>query len=384
MRNATIVLVLAMLAAGFWFWIAACDGTPPPLAPPPDAPSVAAAPAAKTAVGEASAATPGSVVAREAASAAGDGPHGDVLVVAFGGNEPIAGAHVLFPGEIDWPQLPAELRELANRDDDAFLARVGTRLVTGGDGRCRVPFGSAGTRVVAAKDGARAEGWLGKDVPQPLVLALRPDHTLRVRVVDAAGRPAPAVQVMARRSGATPMDFGFGATDAAGVATKLHVQELAGDATACRLDVFARYPGGESPAVRVDALAPPSEVVVRLPATGQVLVHVRDADGNAIDPRWLGNANVTLTTWSPPTGARPNNAVRGRMRRRRSTSAATRVSRTWPSAASCARMWERGWRARSCPGRRWSIRAIRRTASVSAALIAMGFLARSTPNPTRR
>lgn len=314
MRALVAMLVFACLAVGAWFFFDRGDVPPLSVAPARVDAGHAVADAAPAAASIANQTTP--VLAatdavadgrRVVATAPVTGPAADVLVVQFDSNEPIAGAEVLcWPPDLDWRKLPADLQALASKDQDAFMRRVSPPLVSDADGRCRVPLGQQGTRAVAIHGERRAEGWLQKDARQPFVLALRVDCTLRVLVVDAAGKPARGSGVMARRQGGPqPMDFGLGATGADGRVELQHVQQLAGEAKTQPLELVAKMPGGASAPVLVEATAPPPEVVLRLPVGGRVTVHVRDAEGKPIDPTLLGNPIVRLATWAEkPTGSR--------------------------------------------------------------------------------
>jgi hypothetical protein len=289
MRYVVAMLVLAVLALGAWFAFDRGELR----SPNPESPR---APAAANANAQAATALPD---AREEVPAATAGPGGDVLVVRFGSNEPVVGAEVLcMPPDLDTKSLAPDVLALANSDRDAYLRRVGPKLVSDTAGRCRLPIGGSGTYVVAALGELRAEGWVPRDAPQPRVLALRPDRTLHVRVVDAGGAPVAGVDVMLRETNpARQSEVGIGTTDARGCFVRPHAQELAAADATREFAVFAKFPGGECAPVTVEVTEPPTEVLLRLPAAGRVVVHVRDADGAPIDPALLGNGRVQLATW---------------------------------------------------------------------------------------
>ena len=241
---------------------------------------------------------------RQAVAPQFTGPVGEVQVVRFDDKTPIAGATVFcWPPDFDWRKMSPELQELQRRDSDEFLKKIGLSLTTDADGRCRVPLQSYGAQVTAVKDELWGQGHLRKDATEPIVVALRVDQTLHVLVVDAGGKPARGSNVMVRRKGGDrPMDFGLGATDAAGRVVKRHVQEIAGEAATQQVDLVASMPGGESPPQSVDAAAPPPEVLLHLPPGGTVTVHVRDAEDKPIDPTFLGEPSVSLATFAEKPG----------------------------------------------------------------------------------
>ncbi|HEU4417645.1 MAG TPA: hypothetical protein VFT55_01830, partial [Planctomycetota bacterium] len=312
MRVPVSVLLLACLAAVAWF---AYDNIQPAPIAPATAPTSAATPVPAAAVmqttplpAEKEPPTGTAVEAganqRQAVAPQFTGPVGEVQVVRFDTKAPIAGATVYcWPPDFDWQKLSPELKELQRRDSDEFLKKIGLSLTTDTDGRCRVPLATFGASVTAVKDDLWGQGHLRKDATEPVVVALRVDQTLHVLVVDAGGKPARGSNVMARRKGGDrPMDFGLGATDAAGRVVKRHVQEVTGDAATQQLDLVALMPGGESAPVRVDAAAPPPEVLLQLPPGGTVTVHVRDAEDKPIDPTFLNEPSVSLATFAEKPG----------------------------------------------------------------------------------
>jgi hypothetical protein len=102
---------------------------------------------------------------------------------------------------------------------------------------------------------------------------------------------------MRRGRGADERLFGCGQTDADGRIVYEHVQQLAEALTTLPLAVYAEFPGGQSDAIDIDAVAPPAEVVLRLPAAGRVIVQLRDRSDRPLDPRYLGRPSLRLVTW---------------------------------------------------------------------------------------
>lgn len=236
---------------------------------------------------------------REAVEPSFAGPSAEVLVVHFGGQDPVAGASVYCqPAGFDWNALTPEQRVMLSADRVAFFEQISPTIVTDEHGRCRVPIGEHGSSVHARFDAYFGETHVPADAKEPTVLAVRIDRTLRVLVCDAAGRPAREVKVLAERGGDEPQRWQLGLTGVDGRIEYRHLQRLAGTAATCRLELAAVIAGGRSAEVTVEATAPPAEVVLHLPVTGSVTVHVRDAEGQPIDATLLGNPQVRLATFA--------------------------------------------------------------------------------------
>lgn len=260
---------------------------------------------------------PGEVTERAVVAAAAreviepwTGPFANVQVVAQGTGAqgtgapgtgaPIVGAEVWYqPPEFDGAALgEAEQRQLAtlrNHDGEAFLRRVGRATVSDAAGRCRVPLGAHGTAIVGRAGDLFGEGWLREGGPDPVVLELREDKTLRVRVIDAGGQGVPGigVELRAPTGDSGSLRSSLGSSDASGVVTRPHAQQLAGDPTR-KATVVAMLAGGVGPSAEVDLLHPPAEIALRLPITGSVTVYLREASGAPIDPRYLLEREVDL------------------------------------------------------------------------------------------
>jgi hypothetical protein len=309
MRVALAVVLFACVAAGAWLVFGLPDGPPLPTA-------LAAAPVDANAATVPSAAPPSpspskdpaaphpavdaDAIQRTAATPQFTGPACDVQVVHFETKAPIAEATVYCPPpDFDWQKVTPELRELARKDNDTFMRRNSLAFTTDADGRCRLPVGKSAIQITAVKGELWGQGQWRKEATEPIVIALRTDHTLRVRVVDAGGKPVPGSTVLVRRTtGERPMTWNLDETDASGCIEKRHVQQLAGDDRAETLEFLASISGGESNAVLVDVIAPPSEVLLQFPPGGTVTVRVLAADGKPIDPVFLGEPSVRLATFT--------------------------------------------------------------------------------------
>ena len=300
LRTLSILVVVLGVLAGVWF--AYGDDPAPPATGTGAGGSAAAAngAAAPGGVGNAdSAVVANEATDREPALPPWNGPFGAVKVVEFGSNRPLPGAELLCsPPGFDWQRLSARQRELAGRDREAFLRELTAPYHSDADGMAQVALGGNGVQIFARHGELWAEAWLRPTSEQPLVMALRPDRTLRVRVVDAGGQPVAGTAVMMRRGlGANERLFGCGQTDADGRVVYEHVQQLAEALTTLPLAVYAEFPGGQSDAIDIDAVAPPAEVVLRLPAAGRVIVQLRDRSDRPLDPRYLGRPSLRLVTW---------------------------------------------------------------------------------------
>ena len=304
---AVTVFVLLALAARLWW-----PGGEPAAAPPGgDAPAGANEAREDAAAG----AMPPVVSVERPAAAAGNPVHepardqvavepGNVRVVAFDSGAPIEDASVFYPSPtFDWsaltPEQTDELAELRRTDEAAWFRRVSGELRTRADGTCTVPVGERGVSLVARAEELYGTGYLRADATEPLLLRLRVDSVLRVRVVTAGGAPAAGVKVLSVRGaggGTGAQRMVLGTTDADGRLEYPHSQILAGDAAACRLRLAATAAGSSGASVEVDAVAPPDEVLLHLPPVGVVLVRVLGIDGEPLDPALLAaDDSVRLT-----------------------------------------------------------------------------------------
>ncbi|MEQ1631171.1 MAG: sigma-70 family RNA polymerase sigma factor, partial [Planctomycetota bacterium] len=252
----------------------------------------------------------GSLPHRVAAPAPANVPSCEVRVVDHASGLPVAGARVLVvPHELDMSRAPAELVELAQSDRDAFLHRVSPFLETDENGMVRVATHvEEPTGVVASKGSAWGEGF-ARGTQSFLEVRLRPDRTLRVRVVDASGRAAPLLPVELRtRRGGDTIHMSIGTTDSDGLVTLSHVQTRSSDEPIEHC-VVARFTGGESDPVGFDPTDPPREVIVALPATGTVRVRLIDAGGRALDAQHFADPTVSLKVRDALTSPEPTPGV---------------------------------------------------------------------------
>ncbi|MEM7203062.1 MAG: hypothetical protein AAF628_22570 [Planctomycetota bacterium] len=255
MRAALAFAAAAVAAVILWFVLTADEQAPAADPPPVDV------------TGERVARAPGV-------------PQLTVRVVHHGTEEPIADAEIGFYAldQGDQNELgEAEQQGLSRRDPEFFRALDQVRT-TDAAGECAVPRPTGAITVA---------GWHGElfgtitfrtNRDQRPVLALRPDHRLRVRVLESSGAPAVGVDVVMTPRLAKKK-WRLRGTDEDGVIVVPHSQKFVGDATTCPVNVYAVGHGVASEGVEVDLLqAPEVTVDLRLPPTGTMTFELVRAD----------------------------------------------------------------------------------------------------------
>ena len=301
---AWVVAVAALLGAALALTFAARGERPPATAS-----AAVAAPSAESSSlrGDGLAPAAGAAVAElasaERSAVALDAPTApsaadELLVRVLEDGRPAAGAELWYVrgDEVD-RDLERRLEfEWAGRG--RWLAAFGHGARADARGEARFPR-SQGAAVLAARGRSTyAELALDPAEPGPVELALAPDRVVRVRVLDAQGRPVERACVALREPGERH-DFLRAASDAEGRA-ELHVLELA-EWAAARLRaqgarVVLSLPARELVEAPVDLDAPPEqELELCLPPTGSVEVVLVDERGAP----WSGPAQVFA--WISPT-----------------------------------------------------------------------------------
>ena len=93
------------------------------------------------------------------------------------------GAEVFYlPPGFSWDTIPAAQRE-QTQDPEYLNREFGKKLVADAEGRCTVPVGD-GSSVVARRDGLFGHAYVRRDSESPFVIHMRPDKTLRVKVLE--------------------------------------------------------------------------------------------------------------------------------------------------------------------------------------------------------
>jgi hypothetical protein len=298
MRGMLLVVAVVALAGAGWLLLASRDaGTPAPLAPaapaaqPLDAATAGAAHSAPAAAENVARAAPtAGELDRDAPRAMpGDAPLLAVRIVDAATGDPIAGADVRWSNESTWApvnQLSAAARHAARQDPDAWVLAHGFRARSDRDGLVHVHLHAAGTRVRAFAGGRYGAESFRRDEPTPPEghrVLVEPDVTLRVRVVDHAGRAASGVPVaLERRTPSRQNRVARGAllTDEHGVAAFLHVQQRRSPGPEERelaepWDVVVAIQQLDVPPVPVELQPPPAEpVTIKLPPTGRLKARV--------------------------------------------------------------------------------------------------------------
>jgi len=309
MRGLLLVMVFVCLAAAAMLWSTASDAAAPAPAAGGESTNTAATPAGSATVPEnAPASGPdvapdnSTVQPRELAPEPTDIAPGNVRVVTFEGDEPVAGASVFYiKPDFDWQSLTAtelqELQQLRNKDEKAWFLRIGGEVRTRADGSCDIAVGKNGTQLMARAGERYGSGYVRADSEEQTVLRLRVDVDLHVRVMTADGQPAEGVQAyftLDEERGNGFRRMGLGASDADGRIVSRHCQMYAGENAECRGNVATLTMGMAGKPVAIDILAPPDEVVLRLPQMGKVRVVVRDSAGQPLDPAYLGRGEQVL------------------------------------------------------------------------------------------
>lgn len=213
---------------------------------------------------------------------------------------PIVGAHRkrVAPVELwwwesadseNWQELRSVERWMRSGELEERLAEQAHALVPNADGTFHAPAPLAVGCVIARAEGLWGWSLVLRSSPDPTYIELEADETLRVRVLDAAGAPAPLARVALRQR--WPADAGepdiadlaMVTTDANGLARLPHFRGLmqaAWDFDAQHVLTVAE-PLAQPVELEFDPTHPPGETIeLRLPAYGSVVLEVEgDARG---------------------------------------------------------------------------------------------------------
>ena len=274
------LFLVAILAAWWWFQADAA---------PPAAPTMAAT--AHTEPPEPATAAAGQVTSPErtaVATTARDRPATvRVRVVVAATQQPVAGAEVFHVAD--------KFDEHGTRDVEQRARAQSTPLVTDAAGDTELPL-PAGVQelVFCSHDGMWAEATLWR-VPEdgaPVLLQLAPDLSLRVMVLGPAGEPvvgAPVTVAGTDRMNRGELLTGGNLEQATaapdGIAVFTHLQARISTRTALAL---LDMPLPQRVLQNVDLAALPKEpVILRLPATGSLVLQLTDGQGPYVPESFL-------------------------------------------------------------------------------------------------
>lgn len=218
-----------------------------------------------------------------------------VRVVRADDRMPVPGAEVLYfdSGLVD--QL--DYREFAasrSGDTKAMAERFGRRFNADGTGLAVVPFPLDWGSVGVVHEGTWAEERI-ELLTEEVVLELRPDRALGVRLVDAMRAPVAGVIVELRQRVAESqyVSHAFQPTDGEGRARLEHLHEMRSEVNGIALEYFlgADVMAAEPVQVAIDPAHWPSEdVVLQLPGTGALVVELVGPGGEP----WNGDGQVEI------------------------------------------------------------------------------------------
>ncbi|MCA8973364.1 MAG: hypothetical protein KDC98_01515 [Planctomycetes bacterium] len=237
---------------------------------------------------------------REAAPLAEAALAVDVLVVVAITGDPIGGATVRFAPSEPYGVSTEEQRELAalqELDLRAYLERIGGTAITDPTGHCTVMLPPGDVLLGASQGELFHARYVDSSAKGPIILALLPDRTLSILVLDADGLACKGAEIRAEAEwiGQGTSETRHGATDLAGRLEIRHAQCHVCDHLSDVRRIRASIGGCFSPMVEVDFSSPPAEIVLRLPPSGRVIVHVRDAQGRPLDLAYDAYRRVELT-----------------------------------------------------------------------------------------
>ena len=226
----------------------------------------------------------------------------EVLVVRSVDDEPVPRAEVLWLSNESIPE-EAQAEAMANGFDiTGMFERYGRRFRADEAGRLRVPRPVRSVNLLGRAPELLAIESL--EAPkEPYRLALHPDPTLRVRVVDEAGAPVPDVPV-AMRLGFEDggIDLTKTRTDAEGRARIEHIEPMRG-LVGDEGTFYAAISAPLTEAVEVPIETYEEEITLVLPPCGALEVRLVDAGGRPVtteallESAWYAEGEVPPTNW---------------------------------------------------------------------------------------
>ncbi len=295
------VIGALLLLIGLAAWLLTSDRGAAPVLAPGDHPTDSAANARANAAATKATAietaveptrTPSAAGAeRTAVEPAGAATDGLLVHCVTDGETPVGGARLWYVREAD----ASTRQRFRNLDEiDALIAEHGQEVVARADGTAHVSVAEHGNTLLMATSG---ELWGSMSVnaghEDPVTLVMDIDHTLRVRVVGAAGEPVGGVPVAIEQR---HRDWQFAQRHAEtaagdGIAVFRHAQRTVREIEDRSYAAVVEAALEPVPAHALEPAALPAEpVTLRLPPHGAVEVRVIDTDG---DP-FIGRATAEL------------------------------------------------------------------------------------------
>lgn len=208
----------------------------------------------------------------------------EVLVVDALTQHPVADAEVRW-GSLNETGLGVDrTRPRHVIEPEALLANA-HRSTSDAEGRAVIDASVFPGRVLARKGTSSGTVWADANTARPIVIEMRADLGLVLRVVDGEGKPVAGVPVGLRDS---PLEwYGClwrGTTDERGLARVSRLQETERDFGRAFACIDTLLPSAQD--VVVDLAAPsPEPVELVLPACGSLSVRIRDARGTLVVPQ---------------------------------------------------------------------------------------------------
>ncbi len=188
-------------------------------------------------------------------------------------------------------------QKLAIRRGDLDLAREFLQtLTTDAEGNALAPTEGGPAFLLAATAGRYGVAtWDGEQ--ESVVVLLEEDRHVLVRVRDFQGRPVPDARIDTRRypsEASSRRGSPQGRTDEDGTLLVRHLQQLVDPDGSLELEFDCPLDGLPVERQVIDTSAPPAEVVLQLPPSGSLAIHLQEADGTPCDPRSLESDQVRL------------------------------------------------------------------------------------------
>lgn len=209
----------------------------------------------------------------------------EVLVVDARSQSPVAGAEVRW-GSLNETGLGVDRTRPRHVIEAETLLANAHRTTSDAEGRAVIDASVFPGRVLARKGTSSGTVWADANTARPIVIELRADLGLVLRVVDGEGKPVAGVPVGLRDSPLAKMRgcFWRGTTDEDGLARVTRIKQIGKDTQQSYACIDTLVPSAQ--AVAVDLAAPPADPVdLVLPPCGSLSVRIHDARGTPVMPQ---------------------------------------------------------------------------------------------------